>query len=342
MASVTSALTGGLIDPSTPNYGNIAKRNERQRQQLIQLGLQQINSVFGGGTAPFYSVAAADPFTRREWREGGKNQVFYSLTGKGFRPYYAPRLGGGPSAEEGAMTGAKYGSVVPGLGTLVGATTGGIVGGFRSGDYTGAALSALSGGAYPLAKGLFGDDPPSPRELVNKRLKRGLLFNAPNYETFEGFQPDFYAKRAQDYANFALPQVAEQYRDTRNAMLFGLANRGLSASSVGRTASANLERTAGTARQTVADTAIGQANQLRRDVERSRQEAIGQLYQSADPAQAFQSAIGSAASFRQPSTFAPIANLFSNLANQYYLSQVFNNYRQNPYASSYGLNLAPV
>ena len=111
-------------------------------------------------------------------------------------------------------------------------------------------------------------------------------------------------------------------------MLFGLENRGLGGSSVQGQASSNLEREAGRARQTIADTGLEQANQLRRDIEGSRQQAISQLYQSADPAQALQGAVRSAIGFQAPSTFAPATNMFTNLAQQYATRQLLNNYRQ--------------
>jgi hypothetical protein len=82
------------------------------------------------------------------------------------------------------------------------------------------------------------------------------------------------------------------------------------------------------ARQRIADEGLNQANTLKRGVEDARQQAINQLYQSADPAQALQGAVRSALNFQQPSTFAPIANMFSNIANQYATSQLLNSYRQ--------------
>jgi len=334
--SVTGALTGGLINPGPVDYGKIAARNERKRQGIINLGLQQINALYGGGTAPFYSLAQTTPFSRSEWGHGGKDQTFYHLSNQGtFAPYYA-HMNNGPSVESGSLAGAKYGSIVPGTGTLVGSSIGGIVGGLRGHDVQGAGLSAGTGGAYGLIKGLFGGDEPSIREQVNKRLKKGLLFNAPENQTFEGFQPSFYDKRAQDYTNYALPQLGEQYRTNRNALLYGLSNRGLlNDSSVATQARSGLERTVGQGRQAIADEAQNQAMNLRQQVENSRQQSIQQLYQSADPAQAFQSALNTTAQFHQPSAFAPISDMFSNLAKQYYTQRILNSYQQ-PYTLNPG------
>lgn len=332
--SFTGALTGGLIDPGQQNYGTLAKISEQRRKGLINLGMRQINAIFGGGSVPLYSLETS-PLTRGEWAGGANRQPYYFQNRRGeFAPYFAPK----PQrdlAYEGAKKGAIAGSVVPGVGNVVGAATGSLIGSLREGDIAKAGINLGTGGSYSLLRGLFGKDAPSPREILNRKIQQGLLFRAPTYQTFEGFQPEFFAKRAQDYVNYALPQVADQYQQNRRALLYGLANRGLSESSVSTKSRSDLERTAGRARQNVADTGLAQADQLRRDIEAARQQSIQQLYQTADPAQASQAAISTAAGFRTPSTFAPVANMFSNLANQYYLNQLLNSYRQ-PYSSPYG------
>jgi hypothetical protein len=296
MAGLTGALTGGLIDTGTPDYGKLAGQNEKKRQALINLGMQQINAVYGGGQAPFYSLANPGQTGRFD-----PHSSYYSLTGRGISPYWVPD--GVHPSEQLNQTGLSQ-ALSSGGGDL----------------FAGAAIRGLG------IDRLFGNVE-SPRDIAAKNFRRGQLFNAPTYETFEGFQPAFFQKRAQDYINYALPQLGEQYRGARNATLYGLANRGLQDSTVAGQANRQLERTTGVARQNIADTGLAQANQLKRDVEGSRQEAIRQLYQSANPADAFRSATESAASFRQPSTFAPIANLFSNLAQQYATNQILNNYR---------------
>ena len=293
--SFTGTLTGGLIDPSTPNYGKLAKRSEAARQGLIRLGLQQIGAVYGGGTAPFYTQAGAtgERFNPRE--------TYYFLNKRGqFAPYWAP----GRTAARSQFS--------PGIGTYT----------FRTAP-----------GSPWLGADIFGEKK-SPRDIARQQYSRGQLFNAPTTRSFEGFQPEFFEKRAQAYVNYALPQVAEQYRGARNALVYGLSNRGLQQSSQATTGRENLERTAGTARQNVADTGLAQADQLRRDIEQARQQNIQQLYQSADPARAFQSAISTAAGFQRPSAFPPVANMFANLANQYYINQVLNSYKQAPYGNT--------
>jgi hypothetical protein len=302
--NLTSLLSGGLIDTSAPKYGSIARKSEKKRQGIINLGLDQINAIYQGGDAPFYSGTSGkfDP-----------HSTYYNISGKTgeFQPYWAP----GGAHPNGTFT--------PGMGTHV--------------------LTSSPGWAVGFGGNVFGNKK-SPKQIARSAFNSGQLFGAPETKSFEGFQEPFYEKRAQDYVNFALPQLSQQYQQSRNAMLFGLANRGLGQSSVANQASSNLERQVGQGRQEIADTGIAQANQLRKDVEGARQQAISQLYQSADPAQALQGAVRNAMNFQAPSTFAPISNMFTGLAQQYATNQILNNYRQPYGAPGYdqGNYLAPI
>ena len=307
--SFTGTITGGLIDPGGPDYGKLAGKNEKRRKQIIDLGLQQVNAVFGGGSAPFYTAANTGT------NKFDPHDSYYKLTAAhGFSPYWSP--GEGPNAK---TTPSQFGQIadVSNAAMSFGATVPSVLAGFGLGKLLG--------------------HTESPTDIARKSFNRGQLLNAPEYKTFEGFQDPFFEKRAQDYVNYALPQEAQQYRQNRLAMLYGLNNRGLQSSSVATQAKSGLERTAGEAKQTIADTALQQANQLRQDVENARQQSIQQLYQTADPGQATAGAIASAAGFQRPSTFAPIANMFGNLAQQYMTNQLLNSYRQ-PYGVPQGQN----
>lgn len=150
---------------------------------------------------------------------------------------------------------------------------------------------------------------------------------------YAGFTPDFYKQRQQAYVDFAMPQVSQQYRQARNQIGFNLANRGLLQSSAAGGQFSDLNRTMSQATQSVQDTGQSQAQDLQRQIEASKNQQLGYLYQSADPAGAGAQAISSAASFAQPSTFAPVANAFSNLLNQYYYSQLINAYKPTSFVS---------
>jgi len=141
---------------------------------------------------------------------------------------------------------------------------------------------------------------------------------------FSGFNDDFYNQRAQAYQNYALPELSKQYQQTRNQLMFNLANRGMLHSGAANNQWSDLNRTNAQAKQQIVDTGLGQANDLRLKVEGQKNTLLDQLYQSADPARAAQGATATAASFTPPSTFQPLANSFGNIAQQYYLSALIN------------------
>lgn len=334
--------TGDIFFGNAPNYGALAAKSEKKRQGIINLGLDQINAVYGGGSAPFYSMASASPFTKAQWSGGAKNNTYYTLGPSGkFKPYYAPKQAKGPSGLQ--RTSELLGTAVPGD------ITGDVLKGIRTGDWKEAGanilLNAATGGVFSFANNLFGGgDTPTPRELVNKQMRRGQLFSAPEYRTFEGFQPEFYQRREKAYRDFALPQLADQYQSANQQLVYGMSNQGLRGSSVDDKARFQLEKTMTQGKQGVADEAINQSNQLKNRVEESRQSAINQLYQTSNPSQAVQSAIANASQFQQPSSFAPLANTFANLANQYYTQQLLASYknggRQQPVENN--LYYAPI
>lgn len=178
----------------------------------------------------------------------------------------------------------------------------------------------------PVNPLIYGDDPSKDyaKEAAKaeaerqERIKSGLV-DVNN--AFAGFAPTFYDDRARAYENYALPQLATQYKDTRNKLLQNLASRGLLKSSAGTKQLSAFESRAQGAKQTIAETGRAQANELQRAVEDKRNLIIGQLYQSADPANARAAAVSTAASFRQPSVFTPLANTFADLINSYYTNQ---------------------
>lgn len=298
--SVTGILSGGLIDPKTPNYAGAANKAEQRRQALINAGLANINAVFGGGTTPFYSPVT-DPYSKSEWKAGGLPSFYKPGKGGTFQQYTVP--------------GTKNNGVSTDVGNLI--------------------FNYNPGGPGFLG-GLFGGGSPSPRKQVNQQINKGNLFTAEN-KTFQGFQPDFYDKIARDYVAYALPQFADQYQSTRDAMQFGLQNRGLQGGSAWDKAFYDLDVQTGRGKQQISDAGRAMAQDYQKQVEAARQQAINQLYMTADPSQGLQSAVSSAAQFQVPQTFTPLTNMFTNLANQYAMRQMYNNYSPMQYTNPYGM-----
>ncbi len=187
--------------------------------------------------------------------------------------------------------------------------------------------------------GLYGggtDSAAQAREMEdqrNARIKTGL---GDINHTFEQFNPQFYAQREQDYTNYALPQFYNQLGNTQRQAFYGLANRGLAGSGASAQAASNLGREANVQKQGIADTAIQQSSQTRKEVEQQRAQLIAQLQASADPTSAAQQALSSASAYSLPSSFQPLGNLFGNFATQWGNNQANQAYGQQ-YKSNYGL-----
>jgi hypothetical protein len=296
MASVTGFLTGGLIDPSGPKYGKKMAAAEARRQGQLTTGMNLIDAVFRGGTAPLYTPVL-DTFSKDAWQQsGGKLGTYFKINKKGeYESYYGPK-----KPKEKGVGDLLLDSASP-----------------FAPIFTANFLGGLFGGA------------PSPRELVNKEIKRGNLFTKED-KTFQGFDDDFFAQRAQDWVRFAMPQFSDQYRNAMAATTYGLSNRGLLESTQATKARSDVNRAAVQGQQQILDEGRRQEQSLRQDVENARDRAIGMLYQTADPSQGLRTAIASASNFSTPPIFTPITNMFSNIANQYYMSQVLNAYRNVP------------
>ena len=131
-------------------------------------------------------------------------------------------------------------------------------------------------------------------------------------QQFAGFTPEFYNQRKQDYINFAMPQLGQQFRTQQNEAQYSLANKGQTRSSqaqaLGRTLGQNLAQN----QQTIANAGQAQANQLQQSVEGQRNNLYSVLSSSQDPSMAATAALGTAQGFSTPSAFVPIGQMFSD------------------------------
>lgn len=141
---------------------------------------------------------------------------------------------------------------------------------------------------------------------------------------FQGFDNNFYDKRAQDYSDYYAPQVAQQYREAQRQQAFQLARQGTTESSAAAHENGILNQRYGDQQAAIASGAIDSANQARSQMETARGNLISELHSTADPASASQAAVNRAALLAQEKNqFSPLGDLFSNIGS---LNQ---SYRQN-------------
>jgi hypothetical protein len=140
-------------------------------------------------------------------------------------------------------------------------------------------------------------------------------------KVFAGYGPAFYAQRAKDYENYALPELARQFGQQQKQATYKLAGSGLGKSSAARDLNQQLQFTKSQQQQNIANAAMGQANQLKQQMAQQQQGLISQANMASDPASIANAALTTASTYAAPSAFAPIGDLFSNFANQYLTRQ---------------------
>lgn len=165
------------------------------------------------------------------------------------------------------------------------------------------------------------------------KIKTGI---ADVNQTFGAFDDKFYKQRAQDYTNFAMPQLYQQLGEANRQGTYALANRGLQVGSAANQFGSNLNREAATQKQGIVDAGLGQAQQLRQNVEGQRNQVVAQLQASADPTTAAQQALAAASSFSMPSAFQPLGQLFQGITQLYANNQTANAMNSKNYQSQYG------
>lgn len=141
-------------------------------------------------------------------------------------------------------------------------------------------------------------------------------------QAFAGYNPAFYGGLQQKYLASALPQVGQQYRQTRNQLAFGLGQRGLTRSSAAQTLGGSLREQLASNENAVANQATQAVQDLQRRVQEQKNAVTGQLLTSANPQLARQQALETASQFSAPSLLQPVGNMFSNWANIYMAQQV--------------------
>jgi len=170
--------------------------------------------------------------------------------------------------------------------------------------------------------GLFGDNTAKKeaaraRQEEAARQQRITSGTAAIDKQFGTFGDAWYDTKAQEYSDLAIPQLNQEAARTQGNLTFGLAGRGLLNSSVRDQRQQSFENEVAKQRRIVADTGIGQANELRAKVEDARSRAMSQLYQSSDPAQATATATREASGLQKASPVGPTGSFFADWSGIY-------------------------
>ena len=96
-------------------------------------------------------------------------------------------------------------------------------------------------------------------------------------ESKEGFTPEFFDQAKDAYLAYALPQLSGQFGQARQGLDYRMANQGLLGSSAAHNLQNRLGNEAVLQKQNISNAAVGQSQQLQRDVNQQYQQLVGQL-----------------------------------------------------------------
>lgn len=166
--------------------------------------------------------------------------------------------------------------------------------------------------------------PLSGRVEAERAIKEGrLMAGNPTTQQVQGqFNDNFFNSIADNYTNFALPQLQEQHTKAGDELIYDLARTGNLDSSTRATKGAELQKAYDLNKQSIADKALSLKNDTKNAVEDARFNIISQLNATGDADGAANAAMTRASALSQPSMdFSPLTGLFadftSGLGNAY-------------------------
>lgn len=129
------------------------------------------------------------------------------------------------------------------------------------------------------------------------------------------FTDDFFNKRRQSYLDYATPQLADQYADTRKQLTYALDRNGTLDSTARTQKEAELSKLYDTNRRAVNDQGLDYENQARNNVTAARGDLINQLSNTGDVTAAVNGATSRAAGLTAPDAYSPLAQMFSGFTS---------------------------
>lgn len=131
-----------------------------------------------------------------------------------------------------------------------------------------------------------------------------------------GFDDNYFNTQAQNYDDWALPQLDDQFSKQKQKLVFALSRGGLLNSSSAAQKQAELNDEYNTAKQNLVAKGQDYATNSRKDVEDTRARLLSILSSTEDPTTVGDEAVRSAATLRQAPSFDPLGSLFTDIADQ--------------------------
>lgn len=144
------------------------------------------------------------------------------------------------------------------------------------------------------------------------RIKQGIN----NIDlAFEDFNDGYFRNYKNDFQNYYLPQLDEQYGDAKKGMTFNLARSGNLKASTAGDQFGKAEGKYLNARTDIANKALDAANVLRGRIEDQKSNLYALNASSADPGMAISRASAAQSMLSQPQGYSPLGDVFASLLN---------------------------
>lgn len=155
---------------------------------------------------------------------------------------------------------------------------------------------------------------------------------------FAGYDDQFYLDRAQNYVDYATPQIEDQYTDAMRQLTRALARNGTSASSYGAEQIAKLKQQKADAEVDAARKGQSYANNVRASLADAKNNLISQNNALADPTLIANMAASNSLAASAVPEYSPVAQLFAGVTdalatqsqlearnkNRYNMAELFN------------------
>lgn len=297
MSKVTSIFGGGDDDGYEDYAREEAERQRKEeeaRQARIEAAVARINALFGGGMAGVGNLV--DP----SQVQGGR--TYYLADGTPWRApgnYVDPDLEFSPAITRGPG-GVEYDPDIPmqttSRGRLGTTNSWQLPGGGWTDDYD-SALSRWQQAQQASAP---------PGQLFSSRQQSG------------GFDQNYYNQIRDATWNYYAPQLQDQFEAARENLVYQLADAGLLRSSVANEQATDLSQQNQLRRGELWRKALGEANNLRSQVEDTRSSLVQQAQTAEDPTATANLAAGRVRALQQQQPdLSPLGQLFKQAAIGY-------------------------
>ena len=129
---------------------------------------------------------------------------------------------------------------------------------------------------------------------------------------FAGYDDNFYAGQAQNYMDYANPQIEDQYTDAMRGLTRALSRSGLSQSSIAAERKAKIERQLADAQADAARQGQSFANDTRQSLASVKNNLVSQNQSLADPTLIANMAANQSMAASQLPSYNPVAQIFAD------------------------------